>query len=130
MSPDETLRGMIARENDLLNQRTTWLATLQGLLFAALGFAWDKKGAEPLIAVFCFLGVAISILSLLGFVSVSMAVHRLHDWWQAHRPADYQGPDVVGLPPRTRWANPWNALPLLFGLAWLAVAWINWARPA
>jgi hypothetical protein len=130
MSPpyDDTLRTMIARENDLLNYRTTWMATLHGLLFAALGFAWDKAGATPLIAVFCVLGMAISALSLIGFVAVSMAIHRLYQWWEEHRPADYLGPDIVGLPPKTRWANPWNLLPILFGLAWLAVAWINWAR--
>jgi hypothetical protein len=127
---DETIRSMIRAENELLNYRTTWLATLHGLLFAALGFAWDKKGSEALITVFCVLGVAISVLSLLGFVSGSLAVYRLYEWWEKHRPADYEGPDVVGLPPRTRWANPWNALPLGFCLAWVALACINWAHRA
>jgi hypothetical protein len=120
---------MIGRENDLLNYRTTWLATLHGLLFAALGFAWDKPAAAPLIGVFCFLGVALCALSLVGFVAGSLAVSRLYHWWETHRPADYQGPDIVGLPPKTRWANPWNLLPVLFGLAWIAVAYLNFVRP-
>jgi len=37
-----TIRQMIAHEDDLINHRLTWLAQLQGFLFAALGFAWEK----------------------------------------------------------------------------------------
>lgn len=126
---DEVIRSMIARENELLNYRTTWMVTLHGLLFTALGFAWDKPGASALIGIFAVLGSAISLLSLIGFVTVSLAIHRLYEWWEQNKPAGYAGPDVVGLAPRTRWANPWNLLPVLFALAWAGVAILNWSRP-
>ncbi len=125
---DETIRSMIAHENQLMNQRTTWLVTVQGLLFAALGFAWDRHGAQPLIFILCLLGTAVSLLSLVGLVAASRAIHRLYAWWQANRPADYAGPDVVGLPPRTEYLNPWHLLPVLFVLAWVAVASVGLMR--
>jgi hypothetical protein len=34
---------MIMHENQLINDRVTWLLTFQGLLLAALGFAWERK---------------------------------------------------------------------------------------
>ena len=36
----ETLRQMIRHESEVINARLSYLMTLQGLLFAALGFAW------------------------------------------------------------------------------------------
>ena len=41
---ESVVRDMISRENDLTNQRMLWMAAFNGLLFAALGFAWAKLG--------------------------------------------------------------------------------------
>jgi hypothetical protein len=46
---DETVRQMIYHEGELINHRIGWLVTLQGLLFAALGFAWND--AKELVYV-------------------------------------------------------------------------------
>jgi hypothetical protein len=43
----ETFREMVRHENELMNHRVSWLLTLQGLLFTALGFAWDKATRMP-----------------------------------------------------------------------------------
>lgn len=126
---DVTIRSMIARENELTNYRVTWLTSLQGLLFAALGFAWDKKGAEPLVYTFSALGVAVAIVSLAGLLAASNAIHRLWSWWEQHKPPNYEGPDVVGLAPRTRYANPMSLLPILFLCGWVAVGCVQWFRP-
>ena len=56
----KTIRYMLQREEDLLNNRISWLMTIQGLLFASLGFAWDKKDASGLIIVFALLGIFVS----------------------------------------------------------------------
>lgn len=48
----ETIRTVIMHESEVINQRITWLMTTQGLLFASLGFAWDKGDAKSLITVF------------------------------------------------------------------------------
>jgi hypothetical protein len=50
------IRSMIECENRLLNDRINWLVTIQGLLFTALGFAWDKKDTRGLITIFSLLG--------------------------------------------------------------------------
>lgn len=39
----------VMHENDLMNHRIIWFITLQGLLFAALGFSWGKTDAKNLI---------------------------------------------------------------------------------
>lgn len=39
---ESVVRGMITSVNELTIQRMLWMATFNGLLFATLGFAWDK----------------------------------------------------------------------------------------
>ena len=55
------IRSMLQHEDRLVNDRINWLTTVQGLLFASLGFAWDKKDTKVLIAVFSFIGVMVAI---------------------------------------------------------------------
>ncbi len=45
----EVVRAMIDAENRLVNDRMAWLTTLQGLLFAALGFVWEEPDVRMLI---------------------------------------------------------------------------------
>jgi hypothetical protein len=117
---------MIDRENELINHRITWLTTMQGLLFASLGFAWDKPTARPLIQVLCVLGVAISVVQFCALIASTTAIGRLFDWWENNKPQDYNGPDVAGWPPAKslilRYMVFWNWVPLLFLGAW-AVIW-------
>lgn len=54
-------------ENELINQRLTWFGTLQGLLLAALAFAW--KDAPAMVVILGGLGVLVA-------VSVGIATHR------------------------------------------------------
>jgi len=39
---EAVVREMITREDELTNQRMLWMAAFNGLLFAALGFAWGE----------------------------------------------------------------------------------------
>ena len=128
---DETVRSMIQFENQLINNRITWMATLQGLLFASLGFAWGKNNTESLITVFCILGIAISLVSLTGLIGSTTALEQLREWWIKNKPEDYQGPDVIGLSPLFEskilcYITPWNAFPLLFTFCWVALLWVNY----
>jgi hypothetical protein len=122
---------MIQFENQLINNRITWMATLQGLLFASLGFAWGKNDTKSLITIFCILGIAIAFISLVGLIEATAAIDQLRELWLKNKPADYQGPDVMGLPPTVKskilhYVTPWNAFPLLFTCFWVAVLWINY----
>ena len=53
------IRAMMDSENRMLNDRINWLVTIQGLFFAALGFAWDKADTKGLIAIVSLLGIAV-----------------------------------------------------------------------
>ena len=89
---EATVREMISREDELTNQRMLWMAAFNGLLFAALGFAWDKPGATFLTTVFSVLGVAASFLNGLALIYASNAQRRLLIWWHNNRPDPYAGP--------------------------------------
>ena len=121
----DTIRTMIHRENEVINHRVTWLATMQGLLFASLGFAWDKPKIEPFVDLLCFLGIAMSVILFALLAGASVAMYRLSKWWDDHKPKSYDGPDVIGLKP-LRWPllrcfGPWSFIPLLFLMAWFEV---------
>lgn len=141
------VREMIKHENELINHRITWLVELQGLLFAALGFSWDKRDAHLLIYCFCLLGSLIAVSSFIALASGDEAISQILWWWDVHKPSEYSGPDVIGVTAgplgnrkplvvklfsmkfkMERLLYPWFFLPGLFIAAWLAVAICNCIR--
>ena len=128
-SDAQVIRDMINHESEVTNHRLTWLATLHGLLFAALGFTW-KDGRE-LIWLLAVLGIAtsLSILVPLGFAS--SASRTLFELWEENKPEDYNGPPVIGRGPVGPLASlffPWFLLPVLLAVAWIVVAALNYCR--
>ncbi len=127
---EEIVRSMIQSENELINHRISWLTTVQGLLFASLGFAWGKPDSSGLATLLCTLGIAVSVLCFLLLISATWAQNRLVSWWESNKPAEYIGPGVMGLPPwekSLRWYPilrvfaGWNLFPVVFAAAWIAV---------
>ena len=120
-------RQLIAHENELINHRLMWFITLQGLLMAALGFAWDKLDARGLIFVFSGLGMLTAVSSASILWGGAMAIEKL-----SAIEADHPDSPVIGR--RAKWSEkslyPWFALPVLFVVAWAAILWLNWLRPA
>jgi hypothetical protein len=105
----------IMHENDLMNHRITWFITLQGLLFAALGFSWGKTDAKNLIIILGLLGIltsASSALVLLGGANaiedllknstITKALGRQSKWYE-------------------KYFYPWYSFPLLFVIAWAMI---------
>lgn len=127
---ENTVREMIRHENDLMNHRISWLLTLEGLLLAALGFAWDKTDARNLIYVFCIIGGVVSASSWRVLGGADKAIIRLYIWWDANKSQGYAGPGVAGFWRESWWdiLLPWRVLPFLFIIAWLAVFIINYLR--
>jgi len=119
----DIIRTMIRHEDDIVNQRMTWFLTIQGLLFAALAFAWGK--GTVLGIVLGVVGIAICASSYTALNVGPNAVRKLVEWWSEHKPSDYKGPDVIG--DRLEWSRlarltwPWSAIPWTFGLAWTAL---------
>jgi hypothetical protein len=125
----DTVREMIKNESELINHRISWMVTLQGLLFAALGFAW--KDGRQLIYVIAILGIAISISTFSSLMLSAMASRSLLNDWNENKPTDYNGPDVIGYRSKAKYLSflrPWFFLPFLFALAWISVIIINLAR--
>jgi len=125
---DETtkvVRELIRYESDLLHQRLTWLLQIQGLLFAALAFAWNAR-SRPLIFLFCALGITTAVSIALALHLYSPAIRSLQGWWNEHlTPQQRHNRLVIGYSSPSRgftWLlRPWRALPWVFVIAWLFV---------
>lgn len=123
---EATVRDMITKENELTNQHMLWMAAFNGLLFAALGFAWDKTGVKFLTIVFSFLGVSTSFLNGIALIFASNAQRRLLLWWHGKKPENYNGPGVMGCEPLDEkryslYVTPWILLAFIFTAGWLAI---------
>lgn len=126
-----TIREMIRHEDELLNGRMTWFCTIQGLLWASLALAWQPEDAWPLACILAALGILVSISSYLAFRASLYAIVRQRDWWDANKPPEYAGPDVLGRRPDRRsvpWMRPHVVFPIGFAAAWLLVAGLTIAR--
>jgi hypothetical protein len=124
-----TIRDLVKHEAALINNRISWMTTLQGLLFAALGFAW-REGRDVIYVLGC-MGIAIAISTLASLRIASFAEERLLDQWDDNKPDDYNGPDVIGYRTDGKllwYLQPWRLLPVLFVISWLTVMIINLKR--
>ncbi len=122
------VREMITSENELTNQRMLWMAAFNGLLFAALSFAWDKAGVKFLLIIISLLGVSASFLNALALIFASHAIRRLLFWWHSNsnKPKTYIGPGVIGCEPIDKkmysiYVTPWIVLALIFAAGWIAI---------
>lgn len=101
--------------------------TLQGLLFASLGFAWESN-AENLIILLSVVGVLTSISILYMLYLAQRAIANLIKKWNLNKPQEYDGPDIVGIWPKRpieRLLSPSFILPMLFTIAWIVVPFIR-----
>ena len=122
------IREMIRHEDDLLIGRTNWLMTLQGLLFAALAFAWD---IERLPLVFIIFGALFSALFIPYLTFSERAIIKLLNLWKENS-RDYDGPPLMGLEYKDvpAWYSriwPWSWSPVVFIIAWLwiFIVWLT-----
>jgi hypothetical protein len=120
----ETIRDMIKHENLLIDQRLTWLFTLQGLLFGAVSFLWDKN-----------LGLLIYIASILGFISCISIGYNLNRGYSAIKdllllahnyktglPNNMIFPPTIGSRKKAfEYILPGRILPWVFGVSWIAM---------
>jgi hypothetical protein len=127
-SDDEIIRSMIEKENDYINQRVTWFATLQGLLIAALSFASRQPEGDRFYAILCLLGFLVAFIILFPISAAHMTMSHLLDWWDRNKPDNYSGPDVIGMrPPSPQWISryvgPWTWLIIVFLVAWFLMGY-------
>jgi len=124
----EKIRDLIKTENELINQRLTWLGTFQGLLIAALAFTWNEESAVAVVWVFCILGAMVSLSTSLAVYRANKAIKNYEDEWDSIKGKDYSGPDIEGVRSSDGcfwWLMPGYILPWLFLLGWLSIAVIH-----
>lgn len=130
----QIIRSMIQHENTLVNERTNWMLTLEGLLFTASALIWDKSSA--VVIVLCLVGLISSISLGVFLESATRAIAKLQQWWRNHiSDQNYTGPPIIGLRAEefTRFEMmllPHRVMPVLFVVAWLVVAilkFTSWA---
>jgi len=125
----DQIRELLVHEDQVINNRMVWLGVFQGLLFASLGFAWQKQDSKCLIVIFSLLGMIVSALLFCTLLTSTIASMNLLKCWDRLKPKTYDGPDVVGFAPKKcrlfrMVIAPWNLIPLFFIAAWCGVLWI------
>jgi hypothetical protein len=74
----QVIRTMIQHEDTLRDQRLGWFLTLNGFLFAALGFAWSSSRA--LAYILGVLGIFVALSSFLTLRVSTLAVRKLRHY--------------------------------------------------
>ena len=123
MSRDNDLiRSLIRDENEMTNHRMNWFLLLQGLMFASLGFAWEKNSA--LCIIFSCVGTLSSISTGVLLHYGILAIKNLEESIQ-----DNNMPLLGRAPKETskvmHFLLPWHFLPVLMSVAWLAIICIK-----
>jgi hypothetical protein len=127
----DILREMVRHENELTNQRLTWMSTLNGLMLTGLGFIWGKPYDKQVIAVFCTLGI---IVCLSGFLSLQIAEDSKFELLRLWKEKEIS-PDKI--PPVFGWVRvnrlilpllPWKVLPWSLIIAWVILFIVNTVR--
>ena len=127
---EDAVFDRIKYENELINQRLTWLGTFQGLLLAALAFAWGKSSATAIVCVICVVGAIVALSTWVATFRANKAISLFSVHWDSIKPKEYSGVGVEGVRSRSGyfwWLMPGYALPWLFFLAWLVIGFIHYA---
>jgi hypothetical protein len=120
---------MIKYSNDILNHRLTWLGTFQGLLLAALAFAW--KDAFRMAYVLCFLGFFVAVSIGIGTYRANQAIEELERKYDGLTHKQNSELATIGLRSRTGWTwwlMPGYFVPWLFAVGWLAITAMTFFR--
>ncbi len=121
----EICRVMIRSEAEQLHRRLTWLATLQGFLFAGVGLAWKLPDSGLLVGVLGILGMIVALLVFIAIFAPILAIEKIRLFWREHKPGDYDGPDISGFypdkAPWSVWITPETLIPLAFAGAWFVL---------
>ena len=119
---------MLREENALRDQRLSYVLTINGFLFAGLGFAWNGPEAKRLVVLLAVFGVAIALITMQAMATSSQAFAELKKRGEALFPDDglplvgLWGAQIKGLPKYFKWIQPWYGLPGALLIVWPALA--------
>ena len=118
---------MLQEENSLRNQRLSYILTINGFLFAGLGFAWNGPEAKRLVVLLGVFGMAIALITIQAMATSSQAFSALKERGD-ELPDDglplvgLWGDQITGPAKSFRWLQPWYALPVALLVVWPALA--------
>jgi hypothetical protein len=117
----EHLSREIAREENLINNRLTWMLTFQGFLFAAIALMGNEKIHLPLkSALQCIipaLGIAVAISGIMGVTAAYLAICQHRKDWE-NKLNNFPKPGGKGL---ASWLGRFasGSIPIVIILAWV-----------
>jgi len=119
----EAIRQMLAHENNLVNNRYTWMLATQSLLFGALGVFWDKDIVVEL--VICSVGLCSTCSVFYALYLANRSIWNLVKDWESYCESNK---DACELPPIyglrwewPQWPCPWLFVPPVVIVAWLVI---------
>jgi hypothetical protein len=139
-------RDYMKHEDDLLNQRTTWLLVIQGFLFATLAVLGEWVSPKDplsdllrterlyLIYVLVFVGILIAVAAFISILAANKAIDSLQKKWEKELKQYYRAEDWDLFPGIAggghKKAKAWGktpalAIPCIVALAWIIVAGMN-----
>jgi hypothetical protein len=148
------LRDHLKHEDNLCNNRMTWLITLQAFLFTAYGFSLsaeavlgsnsDSSTLLPLIkdarTSFALVGAASALIILAALCAAMLSISKLvSKWYEAPIAVRRQFPQIIGNSSKTRpngtylGQTPLYLIPLLSIVMWARISYnpeIQWIIPA
>jgi hypothetical protein len=118
-----TIRDMIQHENQLSNQRLTWMWTIQGLLFASIPFTWK---------ISLILHFVIGLVGLISSISIGYQLSRgnaaIKELLTIAKNYKKELDKTICIPPTIgarskahEWLLPTKLLPIVFATAWVVL---------
>ena len=116
-----TIREMIRHEDELVNQRLTWMWTLQGLLFGAAGVLWtrDWRGVAIISGVGLLSCVSIGYSLARGLRAIRELLALAAERKKGLEHAGALPPTIGSRTKAIEWLVPGHFLPWMFGLSWI-----------
>ena len=126
----DIIREMIRHEDQVLNQRMTWMWTLQGLLYGAVGFLWQSGKLFPIIVI-AFVGllscITIGYSLVRGMAAVSDLLELAKQQKERVKERCVIPPTIGSRSKAIEWLLPGYSLPWIMGGAWCALIAIRLA---
>ncbi len=137
----QRVRSAIEHENDLINQRLTWLLVSQGFIFGAFGVALNKlteavhdlalrNDIHALLFALASTGFLTSIFFSRGILTAHLQHNALKLWWEKRVPdklaRERDHPPICGNHPSFGFQIPYHWFPYVFTCAWLCLSIIGW----
>lgn len=133
MDPDvQLLRSRLEHEDNLINQRVSWLVSSQSFLLTGFAIAANGPVQDPmlpagalrarLMSLLPGVGIACALLVIVAMIGGLMALAELRQIARENFPAE-RTPLVVRTRIQFLGVSAPTVLPIVFLLTWIAIVW-------